>query len=160
MITRPTRIRLSERRRDVANFALKGWTQAAISRHMNIPQLTVSRDLAAMREFWREFPVSDFEKVRLERLQKSDLMTCIAQSDDVGAPKGRFCARREFLTELDASRNRIEICASFGSIFGLTRFPSEASVSATQVLVVHGEAASVPSYRELARAEKICTKAQ
>ena len=113
-----------------------------------------------MRDFWREFSVSDFEKVRLERLQMIDAMTFIAQSDDVGAPKGRFCARRELLTELDASRNRIEICASFWRIFGLTRFPSEASVSATQVLVVHGEAASVPSYRELARAEKIYTKAQ
>ena len=53
MITRPSRVKLYERRRDVANFArrfaLKGWTQAAISRHMNIPQATVSRDLAANR---------------------------------------------------------------------------------------------------------------
>ena len=113
-----------------------------------------------MCKFWREFPVFDFEKVRLERWQKIDAMTFIAQSDDVHAQKGSLCASREFLTELDASRNRIEICASFGSIFGLTRFPSEASASATQVLVVPGEAASVPSYRELARAEKIYTKAQ
>ena len=45
---------------------------------MNIPQATVSRDPAAMCEFWREFPVSDFEKVRLERLQKIDAMTFIA----------------------------------------------------------------------------------
>ena len=151
MITRPTRIKLYMRRRDVANFALKGWTQAAISRHMNITQATVSRDpaanrllkkgtvplgsldmsrrncslerdnplfqQAAMREFWGEFPVFDFEKVRLEPLQKIDFMTYVAQSDDVHSQKGPFCARRELLTELDASRNRIEICASFGSIY-------------------------------------------
>jgi hypothetical protein len=55
-------------------LALKGWTQAAIASHLQIPQGTVSRDLAAMREFWREFPVFDFEKVRLEQLQKIDLL--------------------------------------------------------------------------------------
>ena len=69
IMNRPTRTKLYERRRQVANYALKGWTQAAISRHMNIPEATVSRDLAAMREFWREFPIYDFEKVRLEQLQ-------------------------------------------------------------------------------------------
>ena len=113
MIKRPTRTKLCERRRDVANFALKGCAQAAISRHMNIPQLTVSRELATIREFWREFPVSDFEQVRLEQLQKSDLMTFIAQSDDVGAPKGRFCARRECLVKLDASRNWLKVYSVF-----------------------------------------------
>ena len=59
-MNRPTRSKLSERRREVANDALQGWTQAAIARQMHIPQATVSRDLAAMREFWREFPVYDF----------------------------------------------------------------------------------------------------
>ena len=71
---RSTRTRLRERRREVANYALKGWTQAAIARHMNIPPATVSRDLAAMREFWREFPIYDFHKARLEQLQKVDLV--------------------------------------------------------------------------------------
>ena len=74
IINRPTRTKLYERRRQVANYALKGWTQAAISRHMSIPQAAVSRDLAAMREFWREFPIYEFEKVRLEQLQKIDLV--------------------------------------------------------------------------------------
>jgi predicted transcriptional regulator len=54
----------------VANLVHKGWSQAAIARHLQIPPATVSRDLAAMREFWREFPPSDFEKVRIEHLQK------------------------------------------------------------------------------------------
>ena len=43
-------------------------------------------------------------------------MTFIAHSDDVVAPEGRFCARREFLVELDASRNCIEVCSDFLSI--------------------------------------------
>src|SRR5258708_14374148 len=73
-MNRPTRAKLYERRREVANYALKGWTQAAIARQMHIPQATVSRDLAAMREFWREFPVYDFDRARLEQLQKIDLV--------------------------------------------------------------------------------------
>jgi hypothetical protein len=73
-MNRPTRGKLYERRREVANYALKGWTPAAIARHMHIPPATVSRDLAAMREFWREFPVYDFDRARLEQLQKIDLV--------------------------------------------------------------------------------------
>ena len=63
-MNRPTRSKLYERRREVANYALKGWTQATIARQMHIPEATVSRDLAAMREFWREFPVYDFDSRR------------------------------------------------------------------------------------------------
>ena len=71
-MNRPTRSRLYERRREVANSALKGWTQAAIARQMHIPPATVSRDLAAMREFWREFPVYEVNvAVRLLR-KKAD----------------------------------------------------------------------------------------
>ena len=65
---------LAERRREVLNLTHKGWSQGAIARHLKIPQGTVSRDLAAMRKFWRDFPVHDFEKVRLEQLQKIDVI--------------------------------------------------------------------------------------
>ena len=74
MKKRTTKTGLLERRREVANYALKGWTQAAIARNMRIPPGTVSRDLAATREFWREFPINDFHKARLEQLQKIDLV--------------------------------------------------------------------------------------
>jgi hypothetical protein len=57
-MNRPVRTKLYQRRRQVANDALKGGAQAAIARHMIIPQATVSRDLAAMCEFWREDPVA------------------------------------------------------------------------------------------------------
>jgi hypothetical protein len=71
---RPVKPQVAARRREVANLAHKGWTQAAIASHLKIPQGTVSRDLVAMREFWRDFPVYDFEKVRFEQLQKIDLV--------------------------------------------------------------------------------------
>ena len=59
----------------------------AIARQLQIPQGTVSRDLAAMREFWREFPVYDFDKIRLEQLQKIEL---VEAEQDVHAPgRGR-----------------------------------------------------------------------
>ncbi len=69
-MNRPTKAKLSERRREVANLALKAWTQASIARHMRLPQATVSRDLAAMREF----PVCDVDRARLEQLPKIDLI--------------------------------------------------------------------------------------
>jgi hypothetical protein len=97
----------------VANFARTGWTQAEISRHTNIPQVVDSRDLAAVREF----SVYDFEEVRIARFQQSRLMTFIAQSADVSAPKGPVCATREFLEELDASLSWVKVCSGFWSIF-------------------------------------------
>ena len=65
---------LAARRREVASLIHKGWSQAAIARHLKIPPGTVSRDRAAMQKFWRDFPVHDFENVRLEQLQKIDVI--------------------------------------------------------------------------------------
>jgi hypothetical protein len=72
IMNRPTRTKHYERRRQVANHAIKGWARAAIARQLNIPQATVSRDLAAMRKFWRDFPVYDFEQIRPKRLRGTD----------------------------------------------------------------------------------------
>ena len=65
---------LAARRREVASLTHKALPQSAIARHLKIPQGTVSRDLAAMHKFWRDFPVHDFENVRLEQLQKIDVI--------------------------------------------------------------------------------------
>jgi hypothetical protein len=73
-MNRPTRSQVNERRRLVAQYALDGWTQAAIARHMNIPAATVSRDLTAVQETCREFPIGDIEQSRIEQLQKIDLV--------------------------------------------------------------------------------------
>jgi hypothetical protein len=68
---RRTSQELAARRREVvslahSSFVHGGWTLAVIASHLKIPQGTVSRDLAAMREFWRDFPVYDFDKVRFD----------------------------------------------------------------------------------------------
>ena len=44
---RRTRQQLAARRREVAHLALQGWTQTAIAQQLQIPQGTVSRDLAS-----------------------------------------------------------------------------------------------------------------
>ena len=111
---RSTRTKLFERRREVANYALKGWTQAAIARHMRIPEATVSRDLAAMREFWREFPVFDSERF----LEPAGEFVIRAHSHDVVAPKGRFCATRRFVQELSASRPCVRPFGNLRTILG------------------------------------------
>ena len=95
-MNRPTRSKLYERRREVANYALKGWTQAAIARQMHIPEASVSCDLAAMREFWREFPVYDCDRARLEQGRSERGHHALAQ-------KGRFCATRGFVVESGVS---------------------------------------------------------
>ena len=81
---------LAARRREVVRLVHKGWTQAAIARHLKIPPGTVSRDRAAMQKFWRDFPVHDFENVRLEQLQKIDVIEA-----EAWAAWERFHQRRQ-----------------------------------------------------------------
>ena len=65
---------LAARCREVLSLTHKGRPRGAIARHLKIPQGTVSRDLAVMHKFWRDLPIHDFENVRLEPLQKIDLI--------------------------------------------------------------------------------------
>ena len=114
---RPTRARLFERRRDVANSALTGGTQAAIARHMRIPQAprparSVSRDLAALREFWREFPVFDFPRF----LEPTGGFVMRGACDDVVAPEGPFCATRRFVPEFCVSPPRVRAFSDLRTI--------------------------------------------
>jgi len=106
---------------------------------------------AAMREYWREFPVCDFESVRLELLPKIEI-TSLAQHDDVVAQERRFCATRDLLKKLDASRNMIEVCGDFAAFSGLGYLLAEASACATQVWMRQGEAARVAGYRRVCAA--------
>jgi hypothetical protein len=184
MIKWLTRARFYKRCRGVADFAIDGRTQLAISRDMNIPQATVSRDraarivfrsakgrasaerqaaasaLAAMRAIWREFPISDFTKMRLERLRKINLMTFITQSadvaaqcDDVAAHEGRVCAMREFVAESDVSSSQTEVCRGFWCICDA----SQISLKSVDLSDASPSAAETSSEREnnrRSRAEK------
>ena len=132
-MNRPTRAKIYERRREVANYALKGWTQAAIARQMHIPEASVSRDLAAMREFWREFPVYDFDRARLEQLANGAI-TLLAQ-------KGRFCATRGFMVESGVSPPCIRVFESFRMVGATERFLVNPASAATQVPARTGELA-------------------
>ena len=137
---RPPTPKLAARRREVSNLALKGWTQAAIARHLQIPQGTVSRDLAAMREFCRDFPVYDFEKARFD------------------AHQGPLCA---------SARISVEPCVSHSGVRTFGDFPIDASEimefenaarMTTQVIAGQSEAATAAAGRGLSAAEKYAHK--
>jgi hypothetical protein len=86
---RPANSQLFKCRREVAILAHKGWTQATIARHLQLPPATVSRDLAAMREFWREFPASDSGCGRTSRRNRIS-----ERGAHLAARKGRIVASR------------------------------------------------------------------
>jgi hypothetical protein len=139
-MNQPTRARLFERRPEVANDVIPGWTQTyaqagcrfvyrqgyptdrqvAASFDDRATLRTphprpLSRDLAAIREFWREFSVFDFRSV-LERAQ--GFVGCaqrhgvVAPKGAVVAPKYRFCAtaglEREFCVSHSCVRRSID----------------------------------------------------
>jgi hypothetical protein len=84
-----------------------------------------------------------------EPLQKIDLMTFLpqsnnieAQGDDHAAQEGPLCATGEFPRKLDVSSNETGVCFDFWRVCRARLFSFKMSVSATQVLVRHPEAAS------------------
>jgi hypothetical protein len=103
---RPFSPQLAARRREVAilahpNRAHTGWTQAAIASHLKIPQGTVSRDLAAMREFWRDFSAG--------RLMRG--------TNSIDAHKDPVCAYRSIT---------VELCVSYSSVRAFSNSPANA----------------------------------
>ena len=137
---RQTSQQLVARRREVVSLAHKGWTQAAIASHLKIPQGTVSRDLAAMREFCRDFPVYDFEKARFD------------------AHQGPLCA---------SARITVEPCVSPSGIRTFNDFPINASEimefenaarMTTQAIAGQSEAATAAAGGDASAAEKYAHK--
>jgi hypothetical protein len=53
---------------------LKGWTQMDIARHMNVTQMTISRDLKRVEDEWREATVVEFGRARDRELRKLELI--------------------------------------------------------------------------------------
>jgi hypothetical protein len=88
-----------------------GWAQAAVASHLKVPQGAASRELAAMRDFWRDFPVYDFEKRRFER-------ATYAQNGRVYAHQGPLCASACIF---------VEPCVSHSGIRTFGDFPIHAS---------------------------------
>ena len=123
-MNRPTRSKLSERRREVANFALKGWTQAAIARQMHVPQATVSRDLAAMREFWRECLVYQSMGTRKKSVPAAKeragtlTSTCSCAKRPI-LRNARFCGRIRRIPALHQSFRQFSNGWSGRAVFGV-----------------------------------------
>ena len=63
-----------ERRRQIAELALQGLSQTAIAGQLGVTQGTVSRDLAIIREEWRNSTLRDFDEARGVELQRLDLI--------------------------------------------------------------------------------------
>ncbi|HEY3969208.1 MAG TPA: ECF-type sigma factor [Planctomycetaceae bacterium] len=66
--------RVADRRRQVAECALKGLTQEAIGALLSVSQATVARDLGAIRQEWRKSAIRDFDEARGQQLQKLALV--------------------------------------------------------------------------------------
>ena len=112
---RPTRTKLFERRREVANSALKGWTQAAIARQMRIPQAAASRDLASRDIMIRRH-------CHHVVAQSHDV---VAHNHDVVAHNVRFCATRDFVVKFCVSRPGVRGFDNFRTILGDGVVPAE-----------------------------------
>jgi hypothetical protein len=75
MPARPNkRLALVERRRQVAELALQGWSQGSIAGQLGVSQGTVCSDLKAIREEWRKSAIRDFDEARGMELKKLDYL--------------------------------------------------------------------------------------
>jgi hypothetical protein len=65
-------VALAQRRAQVGDLYLQSWTQMAIAERLDIAQSTVSADLKAIQQSWRESAIRDFDLARVIELQKLD----------------------------------------------------------------------------------------
>ncbi|MBD1845327.1 hypothetical protein H6F89_18330 [Cyanobacteria bacterium FACHB-63] len=61
-------------RATVAELRLKGWTQQQIADYLELDQSTISRDLKALEERWKESSLRDFDAERGMQLDRLDLL--------------------------------------------------------------------------------------
>lgn len=65
-------LELLQRRRQVAERCLEGWTQREIAEHLGVAQASICQDLKQIRAQWRASAVRDFEAARALELAKLD----------------------------------------------------------------------------------------
>ncbi|MBD1847493.1 HTH domain-containing protein [Cyanobacteria bacterium FACHB-63] len=66
-----------QRDRDLATIAelrLKGWTQQQIADYLEVNQATISRDLKALEQQWKESSLRDFDAERGMQLDRLELL--------------------------------------------------------------------------------------
>jgi hypothetical protein len=63
-----------QRRKQVAELHLQGWSQPAIAHQLEVSQPTICADLKAIRQDWRDSAIRDFDALRDRELQKLELI--------------------------------------------------------------------------------------
>ena len=71
-VTRARKTELAQRRKQVAELYVQGWTQIQIAEKLEIVQSTVSEDLKRLQKEWRESRLRDFDAARELEIQKLD----------------------------------------------------------------------------------------
>ncbi len=71
-VTRARKTEIAQRRKNVAELYVQGWTQVAIADKLQIAQSTVCEDLQRLQKEWRESRLRDFDAVRELEIQKLD----------------------------------------------------------------------------------------
>lgn len=61
-------------RESVARLTLQGWLQSDIAQYLEIDQSTISRDLKAIQQQWKESAIRDFDLDRQQELQRLALI--------------------------------------------------------------------------------------
>ena len=64
----------AQRRQQVTDLYLQGWSQSAIADHLKVAQTTISLDLKTVETQWRASSVRDFDHLRTVEIQKIDLI--------------------------------------------------------------------------------------
>ena len=131
---RKTGQQLAARRREVANLAQKGWTQAAVANHLKIPQGTVSRDLAAICRIGTAIR-GIFPKSRGASPQT------YAPNDHFDALQGPFRASARIIVELCVSPSCVRAFRDFPKYASAEMEIENQSGGTTQVTARQAEAA-------------------
>jgi transposase len=71
-VTRARKTEIAQRRKNVAELYVQGWTQMQIADKLQIGQATVCYDLQKLQKEWRESRIRDFDAARELEIQKLD----------------------------------------------------------------------------------------
>lgn len=69
-----TKVQRELDRQTVAKLALQGWHQVNIAQFLELHQSTVSRDIKAIQQQWKESAIRDFDLDRQEELQRLSML--------------------------------------------------------------------------------------
>jgi hypothetical protein len=71
-VSRTKQLEILQRRQQVSEYYLQGWTQSQVAVQFGVDQTTISDDLHKIRAEWRTSAVRDFDESRELELQKID----------------------------------------------------------------------------------------